>query len=203
MSVGSYRVYLIAGLGNPGKAYKNTRHNMGFRVIDHWAGSLGVQLSNRRFQSRNARASYRENGLILVRPMTYMNLSGQSIRAIADYYHIKTEDILVVHDDLDLPLGKIRVARNGGAGGHKGILSIVQCLGTKEFFRVKVGVGRPRHGEAVDDYVLSPFYSDEKEILEGVINLAAGACELFVSEGIEAAMNHINSKNLAKKEGTI
>jgi PTH1 family peptidyl-tRNA hydrolase len=196
-------VYLIAGLGNPGKAYENTRHNMGFRVIDHWAGSLGVQLSNRRFQSRNARASYREKGLILVRPMTYMNLSGQSIRAIADYFHINTEDILVVHDDLDLPLGKIRVVRNGGAGGHKGILSIVQCLGAKEFLRVKVGIGRPRHGEDVENYVLSPFYSDEKEILEGVVNLAVGACELFVSEGIEAAMNQLNSKNIAKKEGTI
>jgi PTH1 family peptidyl-tRNA hydrolase len=195
-------VYLIAGLGNPGPRYKNTRHNIGFKVINLWGDDLNVQLSGRRFQSRNALTRFEGKRIFLVRPLTYMNLSGESIRACVDYYGIQTENILVVHDDLDLPVGKIKVAKNGGSGGHKGVMSLVQHLGTKEFFRVKVGIDRPRYRESVENFVLNPFYKDEREIVEEVIRMAVQACGLFVSKGVESAMNVINSQNLREKEVT-
>jgi len=195
-------VYLIAGLGNPGPRYKNTRHNIGFKVINLWGDDLDIPLKGRRFQSRNALTRYEGKRIFLVRPLTYMNRSGESIRACVDYYGIQTENILVVHDDLDLPVGKIKVAKNGGSGGHKGVMSLVQHLGTKEFFRVKVGIDRPRYRESVENFVLNPFYKDEREIVEEVIRMAVQACGLFVSKGVESAMNVINSQNLREKEVT-
>ena len=196
-------MYLIAGLGNPGAKYKHTRHNMGFWTIKALAGSLDVRLDNRRFKSRNARATYQDKRILLVRPVTFMNQSGQSVKGCVDFYRIKTDHVLVIHDDIDLPLGRIKIVRNGGAGGHKGIKSIIHCLGSREFPRIKIGVGRPRHGEPIEDYVLSPIYGDEKEMLLEVIAQAVQACKLFISEGIESAMNHINAINFAEKEVTI
>jgi PTH1 family peptidyl-tRNA hydrolase len=192
-------VYLIAGLGNPGLKHRNTRHNVGFKVINLWAKSLGIHLSGRRFGSRNTRATFQDKSVILLLPLTYMNESGKSIRACVDYFDLRAEDVLVIHDDIDLPLGKIRVVRNGGAGGHKGILSVVHHLGTREFPRLKIGVGRPRYdGESIEDYVLSPFYPDEEEIIQEVLQLAIQACELFIAHGIDTAMNEINYQNLTK-----
>jgi PTH1 family peptidyl-tRNA hydrolase len=195
-------VYLIAGLGNPGPKYKNTRHNIGFKVINLWGNDLNVCLTGRRFQSRNTLTRFEGKRILLVRPLTYMNRSGESIRASVDYYRIESEKVLVVHDDLDLPVGKIKVAKNGGAGGHKGVMSLVQHLGTKKFARVKVGIDRPRYRELIEDFVLSPFYKDEREIVEEVVRMAVQACGLFVSEGVESAMNVINSQNLTMKEVT-
>jgi len=187
---------LIAGLGNPGQRYKDTRHNIGVRVIDLWSKDLGVRLTNNRFQSKNTLANFRGERIILLCPQTFMNLSGESVRACADYYDLETKDILVVHDDLDLPVGRVKVMRNGGAGGHKGVSSIIRHLGSPEFPRVKVGIGRPRWGDSVEHYVLAPFYPQEREIMERVIKRAVYACELFVLEGIESAMNSINRRNL-------
>jgi PTH1 family peptidyl-tRNA hydrolase len=190
-------VHLIAGLGNPGLKYRNTRHNVGFKVVDLWAKSLGVRLDRRRFQGRFARAKFQNSDVILLRPMTFMNRSGDSIRAYFDFFGLQPEDVLVVHDDVDLPLGRVRVVRGGSAGGHRGVLSAIQHLGTHEFPRIKIGVGRPRHnGESVEDYVLKSFYRDEKEVVKEVIQVAIQACELVVEGGVEAAMNHINSRNL-------
>jgi PTH1 family peptidyl-tRNA hydrolase len=129
-----------------------------------------------------------------------MNQSGKSIKACLDVYQLKAENLLVIHDDIDLPVGRVKVVRNGGSGGHKGVTSIIEHLGTREFSRVKVGIGRPRYGETVERYVLSPFYRDDKEIIEEVIEMSVRACELFVSEGVVAAMNHINWENMADKE---
>jgi PTH1 family peptidyl-tRNA hydrolase len=195
-------VYLIAGLGNPGPKYKNTRHNIGFKVINQWGDDLNVRLSGRRFQSFNTQTRFKGNRILLLRPLTYMNRSGESIRACVDYYRIEPENVLVVHDDLDLPLGKIKVAKNGGAGGHKGVMSLVQHLGTKNFHRIKVGIDRPRYRESVENFVLSPFYKDERKIVEDVIQLAVQACGLFIDKGAESAMNVINSQNLRMKEVT-
>ena len=195
-------MYLIAGLGNPGARYRNTRHNVGFRVINLWGERLGVRLNGRRFQSRNGRAVYQDREIILLRPLTFMNRSGQSIKACLDFYRLKAEHILVVHDDIDLPLGRVRVVRKGGGGGHRGVLSIGDQLGTRAFSRVKIGVGRPRCGESIETYVLSPFYREEREVVEEVIRRSVQACELFVSEGVGSAMNQINCKNLAHKEVT-
>ncbi|MBW1705342.1 MAG: aminoacyl-tRNA hydrolase [Deltaproteobacteria bacterium] len=192
--------YLIVGLGNPGQKYKDTRHNTGFQVIDLWSRSLGVHLTNRRFQSRNTLTRIQDKKVILFCPLTFMNRSGQSVRTCVDYYDLTDTEIIVIHDDIDLPVGRIRVVGNGGAGGHKGVLSIIKHLGSMQFPRIKVGIGRPRSGESIEDYVLAPFYSDEKKIMERVIRMAVKACELVVAEGVEPAMNKINCQNLANKE---
>jgi PTH1 family peptidyl-tRNA hydrolase len=193
-------VYLIAGLGNPGQEYRNTRHNVGFRVIEQWARSLGVALKSRRFHSRSCQATFGGRRMILLCPVTFMNLSGLALKACVDYYRLDTKDILIVHDDIDLPVGRIKVARSGGGGGHKGIQSIMDQLGTREFARVKIGVGRPRYLEQVEEFVLTPFYRDEGEMVNQVVQVATEACELFVREGVEKAMSHVNWQNLAQKE---
>jgi PTH1 family peptidyl-tRNA hydrolase len=130
--------------------------------------------------------------------MTFMNRSGNSIRACIDFFDLQVENVVVVHDDVDLPVGRVKVVRGGGAGGHKGVLSAIQHLGTQEFPRVKIGVGRPRYdGESVEDYVLKSFSRNEKEVVEEVIQVATQACELIVDSGVDVAMNHINSGDLA------
>lgn len=196
------KVYLIAGLGNPGLGYRHTRHNIGYNVVGLWARRLGVPLSNRRFGSRNGQTRVQNVDVILLRPQTYMNQSGMSIKACVDFFNIDTEDLLIVHDDLDLSVGRIKVVRNGGGGGHKGVISVIEHMGTRRFNRLKVGIGRPRYGEPIEEYVLSPFYSEERKIIEEVIQRSVGVCELFLSEGVDSAMNQINCKNLADKEVT-
>ena len=196
-------MYLIAGLGNPGPKYKNTRHNIGFKVIDLLGADLDVQLTGRRFQSNNILTRFEGKKIFLVRPLTRMNRSGESIRSVVDYYGIQPEEILVVHDDLDLPVGRIKVVRNGGDGGHKGIMSITHQVGTDRFARVRVGIGRPRYMEPVEEFVLKPFYQDERRIVDGVIRMAVQACKLFIGKGVESAMNIINGQNLRMKEVTV
>ena len=193
-------MYLIVGLGNPGSEYKNTRHNTGFQVISLWSRDLGVRLTNRRFQSRNTRTKLQAKEIILLCPSTYMNQSGKSVKACADYYDLRTEKILIVHDDLDLPVGKVKVVRNGSSGGHKGVLSIIEYLGSTKFPRIKIGIGRPLYGEKPEDYVLEPFYVAQREIMESVFKVAVSACQLFVLEGVESVMNHVNCQNLVNKE---
>ena len=188
---------LIAGLGNPGSEYAHTRHNVGFMVIGHWAKSLGVRLTGRRFHSTNIQTKYQGRDIILLCPRTYMNRSGRAVRDCADYYKLVPEDILVVHDDIDLTLGRVKVVQDGGPGGHKGVRSLIESLGTRAFSRIKVGVGRPPAGDAVEDYVLSPFRAGEKDIVKDAVKGAVLACELFVSQGVETAMNRINCQNFA------
>ena len=189
------KVYLIVGLGNPGTGYKDTRHNIGSKVIDLWSRDLGLRLTGHCFQSRTTETRFQNKKTILLCPQTFMNRSGESVRASADYYGVETGNILVVHDDIDLSVGRVKVVRNGGAGGHKGTLSIIQHLGSMQFPRVKIGIGRPRHGEDIEDYVLLPFYSDERNIMGKAISLAIRACELFVPFGVESAMNYVNCQN--------
>jgi PTH1 family peptidyl-tRNA hydrolase len=191
---------LIAGLGNPGLRYKDTRHNIGSMALQRWAKLLDIRLGSRAFSAKGGRARVLEQEIILLCPQTYMNESGRSVRACADYYRIEPGNILVVHDDIDLDLGRIKVVKNGGSGGHKGVLSISQHLGTRAFNRVKIGVGRPRYNEPVDDFVLSPFYKDEEAVVNKVIEGAIKACELFVGQGVVSAMNFTNRQNFANKE---
>ena len=129
--------------------------------------------------------------MLLLCPQTFMNLSGKSVKMCAETLGIRTEGILVVHDDLDLPLGRVKVAKNGGDGGHKGIQSLFECLGTRGFSRVKIGIGRPNQGEPIHEFVLSPFYREDRAAVETTLQKAVHACEFFVSEGIEAAMNQM------------
>ncbi len=138
--------------------------------------------------------------MILLCPQTFMNLSGRSVKICVESLGVTSEEILVVHDDLDLPLGRVKVAKDGGDGGHKGIQSIFDHLGTHEFSRVKIGIGRPRQGQSVEEFVLSPFCREDKAAAEAVLQKAVHACELFVSEGIAAAMNQINRQERAGSE---
>jgi len=197
---GSTGLYLIAGLGNPGMRYANTRHNVGFQVIDLWRRRLGVRLGDRRFASKNALIRFRNRRVILLCPQTFMNLSGKSVKACADFYGLHTGNILVVHDDLDLPAGRIKIVRHGGPGGHKGVPSVMECLGSRQFPRIRIGIDRPRFGEDIEDYVLSPFYADEEDVMKSVISTAVHACEVFVLEGDDSAMNRFNCQNKEKKE---
>ena len=144
-------MYLIAGLGNPGPEYEHTRHNIGMQTVEQWGKSLGVTLENGSFHSKHALGDYRGNPIVLLCPLTFMNRSGESVRDCIHHYGLKIDRLLIIHDDLDLPMGRIKVVRDGGAGGHKGVSSIIHLLGSSEFSRVKIGIGRPRHGEAVVD----------------------------------------------------
>lgn len=182
------------GLGNPGPRYRYTRHNTGFMVIHRWARVLGVQLLSRRFEGRSSPARFQDRELLLLCPQTFMNLSGKSVKIWAESLAVRSEDILVVHDDLDLPLGRVKVAKDGGDGGHKGIQSIFHHLRSREFSRVKVGIGRPGQGEPVEEFVLSPFRRQDRATVEAMLSTAVLACELFVSKGVEAAMNQINRR---------
>jgi PTH1 family peptidyl-tRNA hydrolase len=161
-------------------------------VIHRWARALGVRLLSRRFEGKSSSVRFQDREVLLLCPQTFMNLSGKSVQICAEYLGVGSEQILVVHDDLDLPLGRVKVARRGGDGGHKGIQSIFEHLGTREFSRIKIGIGRPRQGEPVEEFVLSPFYREDREAVEAVLQKALRACEVFVSEGIEKAMNEIN-----------
>jgi PTH1 family peptidyl-tRNA hydrolase len=194
----SSKLYLIAGLGNPGPKYKDTRHNIGFMVVQDWAMRLGIRLGGRRFKAKCGQTVFQDRNILLLCPQTFMNLSGVSIESCANFYRIEPENILVVHDDVDLPVGRVRLVKNGGAGGHKGVLSIFEFLGTRQFNRLKVGIGRPRREEPVDEFVLSPFYEEDKLIVEKVINLSERACEIFMTEGMAVAMNQVNRQNLAQ-----
>lgn len=193
-------VYLIAGLGNPGLRYRQTRHNIGYRVITLWARRLGAPLTSRRFRSRNTLTRFQGRDLVLLRPQTFMNQSGRSIKACLDFYGIDAANLLVVHDDIDLPVGRIRVVRGGGGGGHRGVLSVIEQTGSSLFARVRIGVGRPRYGEPIEEYVLSSFYREEGSIMDEVVRVAVRGCELFLTEGLDSAMNQINWQKIGEKE---
>lgn len=187
-------MFLIAGLGNPGKEYENTRHNAGFMVLDALADKLGADISEKKHKGLCGKAVIGGEKVILLKPQTFMNSSGESIRAAADYYKIEPEDILVVYDDISLAPGQLRVRAKGSAGGHNGIKSIIAHLGTQEFPRIRVGVGEKPARMDLADYVLGHFSSEERKIMEDAVKEAAeAACEV-VSDGIDQAMNHHNMK---------
>lgn len=192
--------YLIVGLGNPGPEYAGTRHNVGADVVRSLAERLGLSLSLRSFKAAGARSVFHGRPTVFLCPQTYMNLSGFSVKACADYYRVPAGAILVVHDDLDLPLERLKAAAGGGSGGHKGVSSIIKHLGSGEFSRLKIGIGRPRFDEPVERYVLSRFYPDEAEAVRRVLQAAETACGQFVEEGIDRLMNRINRHQIIKTE---
>ncbi|SHF03830.1 peptidyl-tRNA hydrolase [Desulfacinum infernum DSM 9756] len=187
-------VFLIAGLGNPGPRYDGTRHNVGFRVVDRLAQRFSIPMQERKFPAHWGEGRIGGRKVVLVKPMTYMNRSGEAVGPILRYYRLPPEALLVVHDDLDLPLGRIRIARRGGTGGHRGVASIIQTLGGGEFARLKLGIGRPRYGESVEAFVLDGFYSDELEAAEEMVDRAAAAALAVLADGLEAAMNRFNQR---------
>ena len=191
---------IIAGLGNPGREYENTRHNAGFMVLDALADKLGADISERKHKALCGKAVIGGQKVILLKPQTYMNSSGESIRAAADYYKVAPEDILVIYDDISLAPGQLRIRAKGSAGGHNGIKNIIAQLGTQNFYRIKVGVGAKPKGWDLADYVLGRFSSKEREVVDAAIQDAADAVEMIIEKGIDAAMNHYNGSGKKKKE---
>ncbi|HLA98680.1 MAG TPA: aminoacyl-tRNA hydrolase [Anaerolineales bacterium] len=183
---------LIIGLGNPGREYRGNRHNIGFMVLDHLAAKIGITFS--RLESKALVAKGEQNGrrLILAKPQTYMNLSGQAVGALLRFYKIPLEDLLVIYDDVDLPYEALRMRPGGGSAGQKGIQSIIENLGTDEFPRLRIGVGRPPAQMQAADYVLQDFSKTQLETLPFVLERAVEAVQTYLSSGIESAMNKYN-----------
>lgn len=185
---------LIAGLGNPGVRYSYSRHNVGFLVLDALARTEGMEINRERFDSCLGGGMISGVPVILAKPQTFMNLSGVAVGKLARYFGIGAEEILVVHDDMDFPTGDIRIKVGGGAGGHKGLLSITDHLGGSEFTRIRVGIGRPPAGEMIEGYVLERFSESEMQTVPHVIERACDAVFEVVSSGVQAAMNRFNVK---------
>ena len=187
-----YVVKLIIGLGNPGKPYEHTRHNIGFDVIDELANKWNAPLNQSKFNGMYTVVHRPEGKVILLKPLTYMNLSGECVRPLMDYFSIDVEDIIVIYDDLDLETGKLRLRSKGSAGGHNGIKSLIQHLGTQEFNRIRVGVNRPPAGMQVADYVLSKFSKDDQPIIKDAILKSCEAVEVSLTKPFLEVMNQFN-----------
>jgi PTH1 family peptidyl-tRNA hydrolase len=192
---GEEKMFIIAGLGNPTLQYEGTRHNVGFEVIDALANKYNISVNVRKNRAYIGKGMVNGRNIILAKPQTYMNLSGESIRGLADYYKIEPEDeLLVIYDDVSLDVGQLRVRKKGSAGGHNGIKNIISNLGTEIFPRIKVGVGEKPRNYELADYVLGHFSKAERELMEEGYKRAICAVETILEKGIEPAMNTFNRK---------
>ncbi|WP_100408272.1 aminoacyl-tRNA hydrolase [Bacillus solitudinis] len=183
---------LIVGLGNPGEKYSGTRHNIGFDVIDYCAKELKIELVQSKFKGVYGSTIIKGEKVYLLKPLTYMNLSGESVRPFMDYFQIAIEDLIIIYDDLDLPTGKIRLRQKGSAGGHNGMKSLIQHLGTQEFNRIRVGIDRPRSGEPIVNYVLGRYHPDEREAVTESILKSVKAIEASIGTPFLDVMNQFN-----------
>jgi PTH1 family peptidyl-tRNA hydrolase len=182
---------LIVGLGNPGKEYARNRHNVGFQLLDKVAEKYGLSFDRIESRALLAQGEFAGLGVILLKPLTFMNQSGQAVRPTVRRYNIPIAHMLIAYDDLDLPLGKVRLRERGGAGGHKGMESVISVLGTQDIARLRIGIGRPKRGSP-DEYVLQDFSLEESIVMEETFEKAVAALERFLREGIIAAMNEYN-----------
>lgn len=183
---------LIIGLGNPGREYERTRHNIGFEVVDALADKWGITLNQAKHKGLYGVGYVNGEKVILLKPMTYMNLSGESIAAVMNYFKVEIEDIAVLYDDLDLAVGKIRLRQKGSAGGHNGIKSTIAHLGTQEFNRIRIGIGRPQNGMSVVNHVLGRFSEMEWAEMRDVIKVCEQACGSFLEKPFLQVMNDFN-----------
>jgi len=186
---------LIIGLGNPGKGYANNRHNVGFQCLDYFARRHRIEMKERRWRERSMRARFGTGDIdgtavVLAKPTTFMNLSGQAVWQLMHRFKADIADIIVICDDMDLPLGKIRIRQQGGSGGHKGIASIINSTGSDAFIRIRVGIGRPDKDEI--SFVLSNFPAEDKQVIDKAVAQVADIIDCILREGIEAAMNRFN-----------
>jgi peptidyl-tRNA hydrolase, PTH1 family len=183
---------IIVGLGNPGPRYDGTRHNIGFAAVDAIFAEAGGGSWKGFGKALVARVRFAGEDVLLVKPQTYMNLSGEAVQAVVSFYKAGTEDLVVVHDDLDLPLGKVRIRKTGGAGGHNGVASIMGLLGSGDFVRLKMGIGRPPAGLDPSDHVLSRFEGGEQAAVKEMVSSAVSAAEAILLDGADKAMNLCN-----------
>jgi PTH1 family peptidyl-tRNA hydrolase len=184
--------WLVVGLGNPGRKYAGNRHNAGFHVVDRLAAAAGLQFDERRNRAHLARGRIEGIPVALVKPQTYMNLSGEAVGGVARFFKVPSERVLVIFDDLDLPLGVLRLRLEGGAGGHRGMANIIVHLKTRDFPRLRVGIGRPPGQMPPEAYVLQDFERDEKPIIDQVYQRAIEAIHVTLRDGFEMAMNQFN-----------
>lgn len=184
--------YLIVGLGNPGREYRGNRHNIGFMLLDHLAERLGVTFTRLESQALIAKTEHAGKRIVLAKPQAYMNLSGQSVSSLLRYYKIPNSQLLVAYDDVDLPLGSLRLRPGGGSAGQKGMASIIERLGTQEFPRLRLGIDRPPGKMPAAAYVLQDFSSIQQPVVSAALERAADAVLLFVTDGLETAMNRFN-----------
>lgn len=191
--------FVIVGLGNPGREYRETRHNIGFMVIDRLCKVIGISLSRVQSKALVGIGVLEGQKVILAKPQTYMNNSGQSVGGLVRFYKAPIEHLMVTYDDLDLPLGTIRLRSSGGSAGQKGMGSIIQQLATQDIARMRLGIGRPPGQMDPSDYVLHPFSKQEQPMLEQVLDRAEGAVREFIRQGVDSAMNLYNG-NLLNKE---
>lgn len=188
---------LIVGLGNPGKEYLFSRHNLGFMVVDRLAGDLDIRVTRNQFDALIGDGTISGNRIMLAKPQTYMNLSGNSVCGLLRFYKLQIEDLIVIHDDLDLPFDTVRIKKGGGHGGNKGVMSIMSQLGSPDFIRVRIGIGKPPRKEMTEDHVLGRFFPEEMQKLPDVLVRAADAVEAIIKSGLAAAMNQFNQKPAA------
>lgn len=187
-------MWVVVGLGNPGRRYSGTRHNVGFILVRRLARRWGGKFRKRKFGAKIAEMERNDERLVLAQPQTYMNSSGLAVKQIIEGYRISPQSLIVVYDDLDIPLGQIRVRKEGRAGSHKGLGSVVAVLGTSAFPRLRVGIGPRPEGEEATEFVLSPFSPEEAPVLEDALKLAEEALEMILDGRIDAAMNAFNQK---------
>lgn len=187
---------LIVGLGNPGRSYAHNRHNIGFICLNHFARTQGIRFDQKRGNARIGTGEIAGDKVVLAKPQTYMNRSGQSVSRLIRKFNIDLDDLLVIHDDLDLPLGKIRIRQGGGSAGHKGVDSIARELASQDFIRIRVGIGRPDKAEISEDdiiaFVLSDFTKEEKQTIAPVIPRVSEAILCLLTDGLTTAMNRYN-----------
>ena len=189
---------LIIGLGNPGREYAHNRHNIGFLCLNHFARQHDIRFDRKQGKARTGTGRVDDIEVVLAKPQTFMNRSGQSLSLLLKKFNIALDDLIVIHDDIDLPLGKIRIRRSGGSGGHKGINSIIAELGSQDFIRIRAGIGRPEPAMAeadegkIIDYVLSDFTLEERQVVGEVVSRVSEAILCVLTEGVEVAMNRYN-----------
>lgn len=187
-------MYLVAGLGNPGLEYRRTRHNIGFIAVEALAKEIGFSFKRMKFKAMIAEGHFEDKPLVLAKPLTYMNESGSAVSSLLRYFKIPCEHLLIIHDDLDLPLGTIRLRAAGGTSGQKGMTSIIEKLGTQNFPRMRLGIGRPPGQMEPADYVLQRFSKSEEELLKIVVTNAVEAAQSFLRDGLTSAMNRYNGE---------
>jgi len=185
---------LIVGLGNPGRSYTNNRHNIGFACINHFARSCGIKFSQKQGKARTGTGKVAGNEVVLAKPQTFVNSSGEAVSQLVKKFNINLEDLIIIHDDLDLPLAKIRLRYGSSSGGHKGINSIIKELGSQDFIRIRIGIGRPAEAEEekIIAYVLSDFTSEQKQAIAPVIPRVTEALLCLLTEGLTIAMDRFN-----------
>ncbi len=187
---------MIVGLGNPGKKYQFTRHNIGFMVVDHLAQDWRLALDKQKFDTAFGRGKVENLPVILAKPMTFMNRVGPAVRNLAHFFRLDTQDITVIHDDLDLVFGTLKIKEKGGDGGHNGVKSLIAAFGTDAFIRIRIGIGRPQDEQGITNYVLSKFDAKQERLIQDIIMAGRDAVKIVLSKGVSEAMDRFHGKKI-------